>query len=685
VIGNINQILEGVMMMQAVKSQKQEFVRNLKTQISEGFDHPKALNYLLAAMLYCYPHQLDLQHDFDRIPDWLLEPYINFLLKTPPIFNEQGEVKDYFAYFKNLINYLHENILKNSNSDRWTKIASLFTSKANLIPLYFTDANLKEIYAKRAEIIEFSLKSQGYALDYEFSDRPPERRKIRLGILAAHFIPQSETFASLPAYKHLNRDQYEIILFSMAKTEHRLEKYCIGHADVFVVLPTDLADQVQTIRKADLDAILIVTNVTAVTNRIALLSLHRLARIQIANVCSCVSTGMRNVDYYISGTLTDADKAQDQYSENLLSIDGPSHCYDYATEENVPPTETVRRADFNISDNEIVYISGSNFFKITPEVEAIWIEILKRVPRSKLVLYPFNPNWSNAYPRNAFLSRIHSSLKRAGVDENRLVLLEPAPTYGDVKERLKLGDVYLDSYPFSGVTSLLDPLQVGLPPIVMDGNSFRSRMGPAFLRELSMPELIANDDQDYIHLAVELGTNPLLRKHKQQQIEQAMQRSPRFTNSRYHSAQIGAILQQLFQQHQVKSLQQSFNLRQNSLIAFPDWNQPEEDLFVTLADLLRFSLTHTNYESLTLLIHTGNWDGEDANEAISSVLLYLMSEEGIEAGESPEIVLIEPFNLTPLLITQLSGRVALAAENHAAIQASGAAHLPVYSIQAVSV
>ncbi len=673
------------MMMQAVKSQKQEFVRNLKTQISEGFDHPKALNYLLAAMLYCYPHQLDLQHDFDRIPDWLLEPYINFLLKTPPIFNEQGEVKDYFAYFKNLINYLHENILKNSNSDRWTKIASLFTSKANLIPLYFTDANLKEIYAKRAEIIEFSLKSQGYALDYEFSDRPPERRKIRLGILAAHFIPQSETFASLPAYKHLNRDQYEIILFSMAKTEHRLEKYCIGHADVFVVLPTDLADQVQTIRKADLDAILIVTNVTAVTNRIALLSLHRLARIQIANVCSCVSTGMRNVDYYISGTLTDADKAQDQYSENLLSIDGPSHCYDYATEENVPPTETVRRADFNISDNEIVYISGSNFFKITPEVEAIWIEILKRVPRSKLVLYPFNPNWSNAYPRNAFLSRIHSSLKRAGVDENRLVLLEPAPTYGDVKERLKLGDVYLDSYPFSGVTSLLDPLQVGLPPIVMDGNSFRSRMGPAFLRELSMPELIANDDQDYIHLAVELGTNPLLRKHKQQQIEQAMQRSPRFTNSRYHSAQIGAILQQLFQQHQVKSLQQSFNLRQNSLIAFPDWNQPEEDLFVTLADLLRFSLTHTNYESLTLLIHTGNWDGEDANEAISSVLLYLMSEEGIEAGESPEIVLIEPFNLTPLLITQLSGRVALAAENHAAIQASGAAHLPVYSIQAVSV
>ncbi|MBD1852323.1 FkbM family methyltransferase [Leptolyngbya sp. ST-U4] len=121
-----------------------------------------------------------------------------------------------------------------------------------------------------------------------------------------------------------------------------------------------------------------------------------------------------------------------------------------------------------------------------------------------------------------------------------------------------------------------------------------------------------------------------------------------------------------------------------SLIAFPNWHQPEENLFAILADLLRFALTHAQRDTLSLLIHSGTWNSEDANEAISSVLLYLMSEEGIEAGESPEIVLIEPFNLTPLLITQLSGRVALAAENHVAIQASGAAHLPVYSIQAVS-
>lgn len=119
-----------------------------------------------------------------------------------------------------------------------------------------------------------------------------------------------------------------------------------------------------------------------------------------------------------------------------------------------------------------------------------------------------------------------------------------------------------------------------------------------------------------------------------------------------------------------------------NLIAFPNWHQSEADLSDTLAMLLRFALTHADRENLTLLIHTGHWSGEDANEAVSSVLLYLMSEEGIEIGESPEIMLIEPLSITPLLISQLSGRIAIAVEDQDAIHACGAARLPIYEMQA---
>ncbi len=111
-------------------------------------------------------------------------------------------------------------------------------------------------------------------------------------------------------------------------------------------------------------------------------------------------------------------------------------------------------------------------------------------------------------------------------------------------------------------------------------------------------------------------------------------------------------------------------------IAFPNWNQPEENLFATLSDLLRFVLTHPKRETLTLMIHTGHWSGEAANEAISSVLLYLMNEEGIEAADSTEILLAEPHIITPRLISQTAGRVSFAAEDQAAIHCYEADRLP---------
>lgn len=119
-------------------------------------------------------------------------------------------------------------------------------------------------------------------------------------------------------------------------------------------------------------------------------------------------------------------------------------------------------------------------------------------------------------------------------------------------------------------------------------------------------------------------------------------------------------------------------------IAFPEWNQPEEDLFAALASLLRFVLTHPKRENLMLTLCTGHWSGETANEAISSILLYLMNEEGIEAEDSTEILLMEPHLITPRLIHQMAGRVALATEDQAAIYTHEADRLPIVSIETVS-
>lgn len=520
--------------------------------LSQGMNQSQALQHLLATMLYVYPHQLPPQwYQQAPIPKWFVNDYLIFMLATPEFFQVKGEAQRYYLYMKDWVNYLHSRIFSDPDSQIWQEIANLFLKRANFIPLYFNSENLKDLYIKRAEIFELALKSQGHQLDYTFPERPKNRNKVRLGILSHHFNPQTETYATLPVFEHLDRTQFEIILYACQANNHPLEQYCKGCADQFIKLPKNLDEQVKTIRSDDLDILLIGTNVTAVTHSVTLLALHRLARIQVASTPSCVTTGMQNIDYYISGNLTEPPEiAPTQYREQLVTIAGPAHCFSYAESSSQQPKVHPKRSDIGISDNTVVFISGANFYKIIPELRETWAKILTQVSNSVLVLYPFNPNWTSNYAKVPFLKNLQAVFASYGINQNRLIILDTQPSRADIKAYLKLADIYLDSYPFSGVTSLVDPLEVGLVPVTKDGNSFRSRMGAALLRSLSLNSLITTSENAYISLAVQLATNPHLRQQTQQQIQQKMRQNPSFLDSQTYSSKLEVVFKQLFQNWQ---------------------------------------------------------------------------------------------------------------------------------------
>lgn len=502
------------------------------------------LQRLMVAMLYVRPDELSHAFDLPAIPQPLIDAYLRFVHEPPSILMKIGEADAYAAFVDRWVAYLHENALGHPDEALWRNVAVYFAQAGHFIAYYFNYRNLRDTYRRRAEIIETVLRSLGHAVDYSFPARDTRRTKIRLGILSAHYNPQTETFATLPFYKNLNRELFEIVLITAHQSNSRLERYCTGHADALIAIPQgQLPQQVQAIRQLDLDLVLIATNVTAVTNPITLLAVHRLARVQVNSVCSCVTSGMSNNDYYISGKSTEpADDPQAQYHEKLRLIDGPAHCCDFGSEEHSLPTQRPTRESLGISADAIVFASGSNFYKVIPEVEDVWVRVLERVANSRLILYPFNPNWSNAYPSQMFVQRLHASMAKRGIDAGRLTVFPPVAGRGDILERLKLADVYLDSFPFSGITSLIDPLEIGLPPVVMEGNSFRSLMAPALMRELQIPELIARDADGYVDLAVRLAGDADLRRDYSRRVREGMVRNPKFQNSRWYSGQVEKLL-----------------------------------------------------------------------------------------------------------------------------------------------
>ncbi|MGF1481007.1 MAG: glycosyltransferase domain-containing protein [Cyanophyceae cyanobacterium] len=602
---------------------------------------------------------------------------------SPQIFQKIGEVDRHFCHMQQCINSIHTSILGNLDSSYWQHIVTEFTTRANLIYSYFAKANLKDIYVKRAEIIEFFLKHQGHQVDSEFSQKPQARKKLRLGILSAHFTPTAETFASLPVYEYISRD-FEVILYSLKQTIHPLEEYCKSCANSFKLLPGNLKDQVNSIRADDLDILFIATNVTAVTNPICLLAIHRLARVQVTSVASVVTTGIRNIDYYISGQLTDPlSEAQQHYQEKLIKLEGTAHCFSYGSEQG-NATIKVTRNSLGISEEAIVFISGANFFKIIPELVHTWAKVLATIPQSILVLLPFGPNWSNTYPKELFSNHVSQVLSDYGVAADRLKILDPQPVPNryDLKEYYKIADVYLDSFPFSGTTSLLEPLEVGLPIVSKQGTYLRSAMGAALLRSLQIPDLIADSEEAYMQLAIALGTNPELRQQKSEQIKQAMQNNPSFLDSRSYSAKMGAVFQELFHKYQTDALAKQLNLRDTNLIIFPNWSAPEADLGLELQQVVKAIALHPNPSTLTLLVDTTDISEEDANLFLSGIAMNLMMEEDIEVSDDVQISLTGKLS-TPqwqTLLPHFQGRIALEHEDQAAIQQAAAESLSVYAL-----
>ncbi|WP_189523332.1 hypothetical protein [Nostoc sp. PA-18-2419] len=654
--------------------------KELITLMHTKYDDTKAIQHLLASMLYCYPYQLPLQYDLTKIPNWLLDDYLKFTFEHPYLFQEIGQVNKSAQYLERWVNYLHNQIFNQPNSEFWQTVAIVFTKQISFIPFYLAQVNLKYLCVKRAEIMEFALKYQGYEIDYNFPQRMPGRNKIRLGILTESFGLRPETFTTLPLYKYLNRDIFEIVIYSFWSNGHRLERYCSGHADAGIQLPADLENQVKTIRDDDLDILYIADNITLKTTQISFMALHRLARVQIADINSLVTTGIRNVDYYISGKLSELERpATQHYTEKLMTLSGSGICWDFATEAQGISTTSISRQSIGIDENDIVYICASGADTILPEVEATWAKVIASVPNSKLVLYLFNLKFSSSsYPFQAFKQRLAATFEKYNLTEDRVIILEPIQNRTELKACLKLANIYLDTYPCSDKTSLIAALEIGLPTVVMAGDTADSKVSSSLLQEINIFDLIADTEESYLQLAITLGTKPEFSQDKKNQIYKQIQLLPRFLDSRSYSADIEVLLQNLFIKKQAEHLNENLNLRDTNLIIFPDWNQLEDLLCEELANVIKMLAIQPESQQMTLLIYVSNIDTDYVELLLSTVTMNLLIEEELDISETIEISIILPLaNIQwKVLLSSISARIILEHENKEAI-----AELPVENLQ----
>ncbi|WP_228061576.1 CmcI family methyltransferase [[Phormidium] sp. LEGE 05292] len=123
-------------------------------------------------------------------------------------------------------------------------------------------------------------------------------------------------------------------------------------------------------------------------------------------------------------------------------------------------------------------------------------------------------------------------------------------------------------------------------------------------------------------------------------------------------------------------------LREINLIAFPDWQQPEDLLYFELERVISSLLNHYDKNKIALLFDTTNISEEDANLTLSAVAINLLMEAEIEETDIPEIILMPKISSRQWsdLLPQIHGRIVLENENKPAILQAGAENISIWKL-----
>jgi predicted O-linked N-acetylglucosamine transferase (SPINDLY family) len=226
------------------------------------------------------------------------------------------------------------------------------------------------------------------------------------------------------------------------------------------------------------------------------LPFFRLAAAQCTSWGWPVSSGIAEMDYFISSDLLEPDDGESHYSERLIRL---KHIPNYYPR----PTWPVPRADrdrFDLQPEQHVYVCAQNPWKIQPDFDFLAGEILRRDPRGVLLLV--EARWP--YVTAAIGERFCRSFPDCA-DRIRFV---PRMIQADYLTLLATADVALDTVHYSGgANSVYDALSVGTPVVTLPTALHRGRYTLAAYRTMGMTACVAKSPVEYVELAVRLATD----------------------------------------------------------------------------------------------------------------------------------------------------------------------------------
>ncbi len=237
----------------------------------------------------------------------------------------------------------------------------------------------------------------------------------------------------------------------------------------------------QRIRDDGIDILVDLSGHTA-HNRLPVFA-RKPAPIQLTWIGYPGTTGLQAMDYYLTDRhILPPGRFDHQFTEKLayLPVSAP-----FQPELDAAPINALPA----LTNGYITFGSFNRISKIGRNVVATWGKLLRALPDSKLLL--------GGVPPGDITEQMLGWLAEEGVDAAR-VRTHPRCQLKDYLALHNQVDINLDAFPYSGGTTTLHALWMGVQTLTLAGDTAAGRQTACILEHMQLPEYIAHDPEDFV-------------------------------------------------------------------------------------------------------------------------------------------------------------------------------------------
>ena len=412
-----------------------------------------------------------------RQPD---QPLAKLRISTlcPTVFNCRSEMDEYFERAQQEWSSL-------SGACEYRDLPELLTV-ANEPPynLQFFAEDIRPLKQAYADIFRYT----GPAFDLT---RHSEKIRIGCVVTAGHEV----AFLRLiwDSLNRMNREEFEVSIVCAENAVGKFRSAIQNDVTKIIGVPEQPHRILDSIHEQRFDVLYYFEICTDAQNYF--LPHFRLAPIQVTSWGIQVTSGIRNVDYYLSSKLIEAPEADDHYSEQLVR----AHTLLSYQRRSIVPAGARSRASFGFGSDDHLYICAQHLGKFHPDFDPILAEILRRDRQGKIVGTEDKCGYG--------AKRLRERWSRAIPDVAHRIILLPRLAQVDYLALLSAGDVLLDPLHFGGVSTTYDGFSLAKPIVTLPTRQHRGRYTAGCYARMAIMNCTAINADDYVRIAVQLGRN----------------------------------------------------------------------------------------------------------------------------------------------------------------------------------